>query len=68
MVPEYPQHTSTRPCLMPSDAAPQPPALYEPRQSETHVHSWGTNLRCIGCGWTLHAVMARQQAEREDTP
>ena len=68
MVSKYPQRTSPRPYLTPTDAAPQPPALYEPKPSETHVHSWGTNLRCVGCGWTLHAVLARHRAEKEARP
>lgn len=69
-MPDYPQ-VSSPPIPCPPDADPQPPALWEPRPRGTqdpHQHSWGTDLRCTGCGWTYQAVLARAKAQQEENP
>ena len=67
--PEYPQRPSTHGVLPPPDLPSRTPVLWEPPapswDDPSHQHTWGTNLRCQGCGWTYHAVLARLRT-RED--
>jgi len=53
---------------------PQPPAqaplvLATPPEDAGHTHAWTPGLpggiRCLGCGWTLRAVLARAQVQQE---
>ena len=70
--PEYPQRPGVYAVPPPPDLPSRTPVLLAPPapawDDPYHQHTWGTNLRCQGCGWTYHAVLARMRAAQEEPP
>jgi len=69
----FPPPFAGLPHHIPPQPPPQSPHLVAVPQDEAgHTHAWTPGLpggiRCLGCGWSLRAVLARAQAREEAAP